>query len=124
MGMTPEEALNEMAAAAGDVDKFLSFVGDDAVFWFSNETSHVGKEQIGATLKRNAGLIEDYTYEAGPREWLVQTDMVAVCVYPFHWTGKVGGQPAEGRGRATRVLEKRNGRWLVVHEHLSRGPVN
>ena len=54
MGMTPDEVLNEMDSAARDIDKFLSYVGDDAVYWFSNETSHVGKEQIGGTLKRNA----------------------------------------------------------------------
>jgi ketosteroid isomerase-like protein len=122
--MTPEECMEQMAAAAGDPDRLCSFASDDALYWFSNETSHVGKERIRATLKHNADLVSDYTYAAGPRKWLVQTDTVAVCVYPFHWTGKVGGQQMEGRGRATRVLEKRNGSWLVVHEHLSKGAVN
>jgi ketosteroid isomerase-like protein len=121
--MTPEQTLNEMSTAGKDLNKFLSFIADDAVFWFSNETSHVGREQIGATLKRNADLTTEYTYESGPLQWLAQTDSIAVCIYPFHWTGKVNEQQAEGRGRATRVLEKRNGQWLLIHEHLSRGPV-
>ena len=122
--MTPEECLEEMTAAAGNAQKFVSFLSEDVVCWFSNETAHVGRERVKATLEQSAGLVTDYTYEAGPRQWLVQTDSLAVCLYAFRWSGKVGDRRIEGGGRATRVLRQSNGRWFLVHEHLSKGPLD
>lgn len=75
MEMTPEECMVQMAAAAEDPDRLCSFASDDGVYWFTNQTTHVGKERIRATLKQNAELVSDYTYEAGPRQWLLETEV-------------------------------------------------
>jgi hypothetical protein len=47
------------------------------------------------------------------------TDEQAACRYRFFRRGVVDGQSSSGRGRGTNVLVKRDGSWLVEHEHLS-----
>jgi ketosteroid isomerase-like protein len=121
--MSPQEFMEELNNAGKSLDRTLSMIADDALYWFSNGTSHHGKSEIAAAFKFNADTIKDDTYKIGALRWIVKTPTCAVCTYPFHWTGKVGGQPAEGRGRGTSVLEKRGEAWFVVHEHLSKGPV-
>src|SRR5579863_383152 len=120
--MSPEEFMKQLASA-GSLDRTLSMIADDALYWFSNGTSHDGKSQIAAAFKFNADANKDDTYNTGPLRWIVKTPSCAVCTYAFHWTGKVNGQSAEGSGRGTSVLEKRGDNWMVVHEHLSKGPI-
>jgi ketosteroid isomerase-like protein len=122
--MSPEEFMKEYEAAnrSHDLERVRALISQDALFWFSNGTSHPGIERIADAIKYNFTTIEDDDYKAGPFRWIVRTDTCAVCVYPFRWTGKIGGKAVEGSGRGTSVLEKREGRWLMVHEHLSKGP--
>lgn len=49
---------------------------------------------------------------------LIRPD-AAVCRYRFTWRGVVDGVKKTGLGRGTNVLEKRDGRWLMVHEQLT-----
>jgi ketosteroid isomerase-like protein len=44
---------------------------------------------------------------------------VAWSCYQWDFSGVVDGQPSAARGQTTLVLEKRNGRWLIVHNHTS-----
>jgi uncharacterized protein (TIGR02246 family) len=44
---------------------------------------------------------------------------VAWANYQWDFTGTVDGQPMETRGHTTLVLEKRQGRWVIVHNHTS-----
>jgi uncharacterized protein (TIGR02246 family) len=122
--MSPEDFMKEYERAnrAHDLERVRSLIAEDALFWFSNGSSHPGIERIAEAINRNFVTILDDRYEIGPVRWLIATDTCAVCSYPFRWTGKVSGQPAQGSGRRTSVLEKRDGRWLMVHEHLGKGP--
>jgi ketosteroid isomerase-like protein len=120
--MSPEEFMEQYAATGKDINKVRALLTDDALFWFSNGTAHHGLDQVAAAINYNFTTIEDDDYQAGPLRRIVRTDTCAVCVYPFHWTGKIGGKAVEGSGRGTSVLEKRDGCWLMVHEHLSKGP--
>ena len=122
----PRSAAEAMAEyqrrnRARDLPGLLELIDDAAVYWFSNETAHVGKAAVEAAIRANFEAIEDDTYEPYDVEWLVETDAAAVCIYGFRWTGRIGGREAAGSGRGTSVFARRNGRWLVVHEHLSRG---
>jgi len=122
--MSPEEFMKEyeLVNRAHDLARIRSLIADDALFWFSNGGAYPGIERIAQAIQHNFATIEDENYEIGPIRWLVRAETCAVCSYSFRWTGKVGGQPAQGSGRGTSVLEKRDGRWLMVHEHLSKGP--
>lgn len=46
----------------------------------------------------------------------------ASATYTYHWEGSQGGQSFTVEGRGTRVLVLVNGRFRIVHEHLSRFP--
>jgi len=120
---TPAEAMAEYQrrTRARDLAGLLELVDAGAVFWFSNETAHVGKRAVEAAIRANFEAIEDDTYEPFGLEWLVAAEDVAVCTYGFRWTGRIGGREASGSGRGTSVFARRDGRWLVAHEHLSRG---
>jgi len=45
--------------------------------------------------------------------------MVAWAVYQWAFTGRVDGQTTSFRGHTTLVLEKRDGRWVIMTNHTS-----
>lgn len=124
--MSPEQTMSayEAAAEAHDLEAMLELIHPDAVYWFSNETSHVGKSAVTEAIRANFDSIEGESYRIDQLRWLAKTDEVAVCVYRYTWTGKIGGQTASGTGRGTNVLSHTGDGWVVIHEHLARGPAD
>src|SRR5688572_13715184 len=106
--MTPSEFMQayETVLNAHDLEGTLALIADDAVFLFSNETSHVGKDAIAKAIGGNFDAIRLETYRIGGLRWLAQSEDVAACVYQFHWAGEVGGQAMSGSGRGTSVLRR------------------
>ena len=43
----------------------------------------------------------------------------AWACYQWDFAGTVDGQPMSSQGQTTLVLEKRNDKWLIVHNHTS-----
>jgi ketosteroid isomerase-like protein len=43
----------------------------------------------------------------------------AWAAYQWDFTGAVDGQPTQAQGQTTLILEKRNNRWVIVHNHTS-----
>lgn len=97
------------------------FIALDAVYWF-NDGSYQGRAAIRQAVEDTFARIKDENYHISDLRWIVHTDRLAVCLYRFAWQGFVEGEIASGQGRGTNVLEKRDGSWLIVHEHLSREP--
>jgi len=95
------------------------FIAPDATYWFT-EHSYKGIDEIRTAIETTFTKIQDEVYEISNATWPVATGTVAVCTYAFRWQGTVDGQQASGNGRGTNVLEKRNGSWQIVHEHLSK----
>lgn len=120
---SPDELMRlyEAATAAHDLEATLALIADDAVYLFSNQSSHHGKDAVRAVLEKNFDLIKAETYEIRDLTWLAKSDEVAACVYEYHWSGEINGKPASGRGRGTSVLKRVEGAWRVAHEHLSAG---
>lgn len=121
--MTPTDFLRlyETSTAKGGVELTLGLIADEAVYWFSDGSVHVGKPAIERVLRRNHDLILNETYRISDVVWLAETDDVAACTYRFDWSGQIHGTPASGSGRGTCVLARKSGQWKVVHEHLSKG---
>jgi ketosteroid isomerase-like protein len=121
--MSPAEFMRayETVLNAHDLDGTLALIADDAVFLFSNETSHVGKAAVAVAIGANFDAIKLETYRVSGLRWLAESDDVAVCIYQYHWAGEIGGQAMIGGGRGTNVLRRDDGAWRIVHEHLSRG---
>jgi len=44
---------------------------------------------------------------------------VAWACYQWDFSGTLDGQPSAAQGQTTLVLEKRNNRWVIVHNHTS-----
>lgn len=99
----------------------LAMIADDAIYLFSDGSSHVGKPAIAEVLEKNFAAIVGETYRIGGTRWLVNGGEAAACVYVFEWSGTIEGKPASGNGRGSSVLRRSGESWLVVHEHLSRG---
>lgn len=103
---------------AHDFAQLTTLIAEDAVFWFSDGT-HVGLEAVRQAFERTWATLADETYWLEDIEWITEGDTVAVALYRFHWQATQDGRPASGTGRGTSVLALRDGRWLIVHEHLS-----
>lgn len=121
MGPTDFLRRYEAATRAHDLEGTLSLIADDAIYLFSDQTSHVGKQAISRVLASNFEAIEEETYELDNLHWVAASDDMAVCVYEYHWSGLIEGRPASGNGRGTSAISKVKGAWQVVHEHLSPG---
>jgi len=121
--MTPDQFMlrYEAATCAHDLSATLSLIADDAIYFFSDRTTYVGKAAIQMALERNFASIRDETYRIDGLRWLATSDHMAACVYDFGWSGVVNGQPASGQGRGTSIIRANSDNWLVVHEHLSPG---
>ena len=123
--MSPNEFLEQYEAATGaqDLEGTLSLIAEDAIYLFSNGTSHVGKPAIRQALASNFASIKDEIYRLNNVRWVASSDSVAVCVYEFNWSGVIDGRPASGHGRGTSAIRKVDGDWFVSHEHLSSGAI-
>jgi len=121
--MSPEETLRhyERAMSAHDLRGALRVIANDAVFWLSDGTTHAGKEGIAAAIRESFEALKGGMFEISSVRWLVRTVATAVSVYRFRWSAVREGRPARGFGRGTTVLLRREGKWLIVHEHQSRG---
>jgi ketosteroid isomerase-like protein len=121
--LSPDEFMRAYEAVlnAHDLDGTLALIADDAVFLFSNETSHIGKAAVAEAIRANFDAIRLETYRVSGLRWLAESGDAAACVYEFHWAGEIGGQAMSGGGRGTNVLRRVDGEWQVAHEHLSRG---
>lgn len=121
--MTPAEFLDEYAKSGriGGVERTLRLVDDNAVYWFSDGTSHVGKSAVERAIRRNLEAIKDETYRVSDVTCVAQSSELAACIYRFDWSGLIRGNPTSGSGRGTSVLVRDGDSWVVVHEHLSRG---
>jgi ketosteroid isomerase-like protein len=112
----------EAAMRAKDVDGALALMTDDVVFFYSNQTMHVGKAAIGRALAENFSGIEDDTHRTEDITWLLQSESSAACVYHFRWTGLMDGNAVGGKGRGTSLFRREPDGWKLAHEHLSQGP--
>jgi|SRR5579859_3932737 len=121
--MTPAEFLQELELKTNThyFENVAPLIADNAVYWFS-EGSYQGKEAIKQAFERTWDFIQDEHYAIEQVQWLVDDEQAAVCIYLFHWQGKVGGELRQGTGRGTNVLQKIDGEWKVTHEHLSSLP--
>jgi len=121
--VTPDAALDAYVRAsdAHDLDGTARWIANDAVYFFSNESCHVGKAAVRAAIEKNFEAIRDGSYGIEKVRWLVRETSLAVCVYEYRWSGAIRGERMSGGGRGTTVLRHEDGGWRVAHEHLSRG---
>ncbi|MCP5095074.1 MAG: nuclear transport factor 2 family protein [Chloroflexi bacterium] len=117
--MSPEQFLKnyESALETQDWQAVSPLIHDDACVTFSSGTFK-GKADIQQIFEKTFALIKDEEYAIKNVYWISKTEAYAVCLYTFHWSGLINGEPASGSGRGTSVLVNENGQWLLLTEHL------
>jgi ketosteroid isomerase-like protein len=123
--MTPDEfmALYERTTGLHDLEGTLALIAEDAVYLFSDSSSHIGKPQIRTVLANNFNAISNERYQLTNLRWLAISQPLAICIYEFNWSGEIEGTPRSGHGRGTTALRRTGEGWLVLHEHLSAGKI-
>jgi len=104
-----------------DLGSAQALLSDDVVFFYTNGSAILGKDEFAKTMTASWTLVQDYTYSTLDSLWLPPSDDAAVVIYTFAWSGRVAEQAVQGGGRGTRVFSKASDGWLIAHEHLSAG---
>lgn len=119
--MTVSEFLTdyERRTNSHDAAQLAPVIAEDATYWFS-DGSHRGREAILAAIDDTWATIQDEAYAIRDVEVVVESVATVVYRYTFHWSGVVDGEARSGAGRGTSIAVCREGRWVMLHEHLSR----
>lgn len=116
--------ISEMLGAwqLGDIDKLHKDYADDVsvvngiwappVFGWTNylavyQAQHARMQQVRMDRSNT------YIKYSGNFGW---------ACYQWDFSAVVDGQPTAARGQTTLILEKRNNRWVIVHNHTSLAP--
>lgn len=111
----------EDATNSHDFDIVEKMLTEDAVYYFSDGT-YRGIAELRQVFERTWAAIPDEVYRIVDVEWISVSEHSAACIYQYRWQGTYQGKKAEGGGRGTNALVKKDGRWLICHEHLSALP--
>ncbi len=90
----------------------------DAVYWF-NKSESQGIAAIKKNFESTWSYLPDEVYGIENVKWLSIEKNSATCIYEYTYQGTHDGKQVKGRGRGTSLLVKHNGKWRIVHEHLS-----
>jgi ketosteroid isomerase-like protein len=113
--------ISEMLGAwqLGDIDRLHQSYADDAVFvsgvWappvfgWSNYLP-LYQQQRARTQQVRLDRLNTFIKVSGAAGW---------ACYQWDFGGTVDGQPMTSHGQTSLVFEKRNDRWLIVHNHTS-----
>lgn len=120
------EFLHRFEELAGHEDfSLIEEMIDEQAFFRFNDGDFIGRAAIqGAFEKswRGDPTVKKARFYLSDIRVLSTDRSTATATYTYHWEGSQGEQQFKIRGRGTRVLVRENGRWRIVHEHLSRFP--
>ncbi len=113
--------ISEMLAAwqIGNVELLHQYYADDVTVVSGNwEAPVAGWANYEQGYRAQRQRVEGVTLDRSNTLIAVRGNL-AWCDYQWQFTAVVDGKPSIARGHTTLVWEKRNGRWLVVHNHTS-----
>jgi ketosteroid isomerase-like protein len=103
----------------GDLDRLHQVYADDAVFisglWVPpvfGWANYLPLYQQQRARMQQVRLDRTNTY-------IKVSGTVGWACYQWDFGGTVNGQPMTSRGQTTLIMEKRNNRWVIVHNHTS-----
>lgn len=108
----------EKATNTHDFHLVRPLIKEDAVYFFSEGTFR-GIDEIQKAFERNWITIQEEIYRITDVEWINYSHSTATCIYHYYWKGIYRGVEKDGRGRGTNSMVKLDGRWKMIHEHLS-----
>ena len=94
---------------------------DLVVFGLQEGERYVGWEAVHDMFQKQMDMTEGIQTSIADQKINVSKDGKTSWVSSLnHTTGQVGGEMVEMDYRSTVVLEKRGGKWLIVHIHMSK----
>lgn len=113
--------LSEMMGAwqVGDVEKLHSTIADDVSLVSATWAPPVmGWANYLAIYQQQRARIQRVRMDRANTFIKVKGDVAWAC-YQWNFTATLDGQPMVSQGQTTVVMEKRNGHWVIVHNHTS-----
>ena len=114
----------EDVAMKEDFNLLRDMIDERAYFRF-NDGDFVGRQAIQAAFEkswRGDPTVRKARFYLSDIVVLTTDASSATATYTYHWEGSQGGREFKIQGRGTRVLLRENGKFRIIHEHLSRFP--
>lgn len=108
--------------AAKDLDAMMAAVADDVVSYEQDERlQHVGIESVREVCERGLDVSAEATvsWDVPDLEVLVREDLKVAWGLDHIQVEHADGRNLENWSRGTRVFQRRDGAWLLIHEHVS-----
>lgn len=107
--------------AANDLDGLMSHIAEDVVSYEHSEPlQHLGPESIREECRRGleaaSGTID---WDVPDLKIVVRGDVAVAWGLNRIQAQQPDGETAESWSRGTRVFRKRDGEWMVIHQHVS-----
>jgi len=116
-----ERVVSEMLAAwqLGDVEMLHKYYADDVTVVSGTwEAPLMGWANFLRAYKNQRERMEHPQLERS-NTYIKVNGNSAWATYQWEFSAVVDGKPSSDRGHTTLVLEKRNDRWVIVHNHTS-----
>lgn len=116
--------LSEMMGAwqIGDIEKLHSTYADEVSFVSGSWAPPVmGWTNYLATYQQQRAHVQRVRMDRTNTYIKMKGDVGWAC-YQWNFIATMDGQPMQSQGQTTVVVEKRNGHWLIVHNHTSLTP--
>lgn len=103
----------------GDIDRLHQAYAEDAVFVSGLWAPPVfGWSNFLSLYQLQRARMQQVRYDR-VNSYVKVSGTVGWACYQWDFSATVDGQPMTARGQTTLVFEKRNDRWLIVHNHTS-----
>lgn len=125
--ITPESVVDflnrfEEIAEQEDFDLVEGMIHEQAFFRY-NDGDFIGRAAIRAAFEnswRGDPSVRKARFYLTDIRVLTTDQSTATATYTYNWEGAQGAHRFKIQGRGTRVLVMEDGRFRIIHEHLSR----
>lgn len=111
----------ETLANKRNFDFMISLISENAIYWFS-DGSYTGLREIRSAFEQTWTNLPNEIYSISNINLLLSEELSAVICYNFTSTSVSNGIESTFKGRGTNILQKFDGSWKIIHEHLSLMP--
>lgn len=114
------KATENWAAMNPDANDAYYAPDANAMWYDISPLKYAGWAEYKAGVKKVFAGFEAFSFKLNDDVSVQRRGKVAWVTYTFYTELKMkGGKTEKAEGRGTDVLEKRSGKWVIVHEHVS-----
>ncbi len=98
---------------------------DERAYFRFNDGDFVGRKAIQAVFEKTwkgDPTVKKARFYLSDIVVLTTDKASATATYTYNWEGSQGSREFKIQGRGTRVLVHEDGKFRIIHEHLSRRP--